>query len=75
MALHRYAGRIFAPDEHEMALQRAATRRSLHAALSQYSGTDPTDEVTAGAVSCTAAIPTRCLSDCCLCARHLHVDG
>ena len=56
MALHRYAGRIFAPDEHEMALQRAATRRSLHAALSQYSGTDPTDEVTAGAVSCTAVM-------------------
>ena len=44
LALRRYAGRIFAPDEHELALQRAATRRSL-AALSQYSGTDPTDEV------------------------------
>ncbi len=44
LLLHRYAGRIFAPDEHELALQRAATRRSL-AALSQYSGTDPTDEV------------------------------
>ncbi|CAL5226722.1 g9574 [Coccomyxa viridis] len=43
-SLSGYAGRIFAPDEHELAIQRAATRRSLHAALSQYSGIDPTDE-------------------------------
>ena len=52
LALHRYAGRIFAPDEHELAIQRAATRRSLHAALSQYSGIDPTDEVSPEDLAC-----------------------
>ena len=40
-----YAGRIFAPDDHEMAIQQAASRRLLHATLQQYSGLEPTEEV------------------------------
>ena len=40
-----YAGRIFAPDEHEMAMQQAVSKRSLHATLQQYSGLEPTEQV------------------------------
>ena len=39
-----YAGRIFAPDEHEMAMQQAVSKRSLHATLQQYSGLEPTEQ-------------------------------
>ena len=44
-SLSGYAGRIFAPDDHEMAVQHAASRRLLHATLQQYSGLEPTEEV------------------------------
>ena len=40
-----YAGRIFAPDEHEMAMQQAVSKRLLHATLQQYSGLEPTEQV------------------------------
>ena len=40
-----YAGRIFAPDDHELAIQQAVSKRSLHATLHQYSGLEPTEEV------------------------------
>ena len=41
----RYAGFIFAPDQHEIAMQRQATKRTLGKFVDMHGGEEPTEEV------------------------------